>query len=135
MPGAVALVRALAAASVPLAVASSSPHDDIGPSLVAVGLDALLPVRVSGFDVARMKPAPDVYLRAIDLLGLSPSACVAVEDAQAGVEAAKAAGLSCVAVPNRYTLGRHDFRAADAVVASLETVTAELLETLALRRK
>jgi hypothetical protein len=38
-------------------------------------------------------------------------------------------------VPNRYTLGRHDFRAADAVVASLETVTAELLETLALRRK
>ena len=127
MPGAVTLVRALAAHGVPMAVASSSGREDIVASLRAVGLDRSLTRLASGVEVPRSKPAPDVYLAALDLLGLPASACVALEDAGPGVEAATAAGLACVAVPNRFTRGRHDFTRAAAVVDSLEQVTPAML--------
>lgn len=64
------------------------------------------------------KPAPDVYLGACAALGIAPAAALAVEDSPNGVLAAKAAGMWCVAVPNRVTAGG-DFGAADLVVTSL----------------
>ena len=64
------------------------------------------------------KPAPDVYIRACEALGVAPREAVAVEDSPNGVAAAKAAGLWCVAVPNGIT-GALDFGAADLVVGSL----------------
>ena len=131
MPGAIPLVQALALANVPLAVASSSGREDILASLRAVGLAGLLTRVASGVEVPRSKPAPDVYLAALDLLGLPASACVALEDAGPGVEAATAAGLACLAVPNRFTRGRHDFTRAVAVVDSLERVTPAMLARMA----
>ena len=103
MPGAVALTRALAAAGVPMAVASSSSralyalktrrHRDWFAGFAAV---------VLGDDprVARGKPAPDIFLVAARELGAPPAACVVVEDAPAGVAAARAAGMRVVAVPD-----------------------------------
>lgn len=130
MPGAAELVRALAAAGVPMAVASSSYRVDVEACLRRVGLDDVLRVLSPGDEVPRTKPAPDVYLRAVERLGLPPSRCVAIEDAEAGVRAAKAAGLACLAVPNRYTLG-HDFGPADARVEGLPEVTVGFLRGLA----
>jgi HAD superfamily hydrolase (TIGR01509 family) len=129
MPGAVALVEAAAAAGVPRAVASSSPRADVDLSLAAVGLDGLLPLRVGGDEVQATKPAPDLYLRALDLLGLPAARCVGLEDTAHGVHAAKAAGLACVAVPNRQTCGQ-DLSVADRRVSSLEALTLRDLASL-----
>jgi len=130
MPGAVALVRAAAAADVPRAVASSSPRADVDMSLVAVGLDAALPLRVGGDQVAETKPAPDLYLRGLELIGLGAGRCVGLEDTTHGVASAKAAGLSCVAVPNRHTVGQ-DLSAADRRISSLEDLSLPDLARLA----
>lgn len=64
------------------------------------------------------KPAPDIYLKAVEMLGLEPADCVAIEDAENGVRAAKAAGLACIAVPNR-AWGVADFSMADIEAESL----------------
>ncbi len=133
MPGAVELVAALRDAGVPMAVASSSYRVDVEACLRCVGLDHALAVLSPGDESPRTKPAPDVYLRAVGLLGLPAARCVALEDAEAGVRAAHAAGLACVAVPNRYTRA-HDFGLADARLDSLRDVTPSLLESLVARR-
>ena len=71
----------------------------------------------------RNKPAPDCYLLAAQRLGLAPAQCVAIEDTQAGVTSAVAAGMACVAVP--HALSRHqDFSRASAVVDSLADAVA-----------
>ena len=81
-------------------------------------------------DVARGKPAPDLYLAALEALGAGPEEAIAVEDSPNGVTAAKAAGLYCVAVPNSVTQALC-FDHADLVVESLESVTiAELAGSL-----
>jgi HAD superfamily hydrolase (TIGR01509 family) len=82
----------------PLAVASSSPRARLDISLRSTGLDRFFSVVVAGDEVERGKPAPDLYLRAAEGLGVDPVTCVAVEDAPAGVAAAKAAGMRVVAV-------------------------------------
>ena len=84
---------------------------------------------VSGLDVARVKPAPDIFLKAAARLGVVPGECVVLEDAEKGVLAAQAAGMRCIAVPNGYTRD-HDFSQATLVLLSLHEVTAELLRNL-----
>ena len=64
------------------------------------GLKALFPVVVSSQDVPRGKPAPDVFLRAAERLGVAPEGCVVIEDAAAGVAAARAAGMRVIGITN-----------------------------------
>ena len=98
--GAVAAVRAVAALGMPLAVASSSTGRLIAAVLEQAGLADLFSVTVSGEEVARGKPAPDVYLEALRRLGVDPADATAVEDSDAGIRAAHAAGMRVIAVPN-----------------------------------
>jgi HAD superfamily hydrolase (TIGR01509 family) len=118
IPEAVELARRLASAGMPLAIASSSTPKTIDAELAALGLDDVFDTRVSGEHVKRPKPAPDVYLRAADRLGLPPQACLAIEDSPVGVAAAKGAEMTCIAVPTRWTLDG-DFRLADITLRSL----------------
>lgn len=74
---------------------------------------------VSGDDIARNKPAPDIYLEGARRLGVPPALCLALEDSPPGAQAAAAAGMLVVAVPNRYTQGL-SFPGAQGVAASLE---------------
>jgi beta-phosphoglucomutase len=102
-PGAVALVRACRQAGLRLAVASSADEVKIVANLRQIGLlpdtwDAV----VTGDDVVSKKPAPDIFLSAAAKLGLLPGQCVVVEDAVNGVQAAKAAGMRCVAVSQTF---------------------------------
>jgi HAD superfamily hydrolase (TIGR01509 family) len=117
---AVALARRLHASGMPLAIASSSTPAVIDAELAALNLTDVFPVRVSGEDpvVRHSKPAPDVYLVAAARLGVGPAECLAIEDSSPGVIAAKRAGMTCIAVPNRWTADQ-DFGEADAVLASL----------------
>jgi HAD superfamily hydrolase (TIGR01509 family) len=100
LPGAVEAVRALGARW-PLGLASSSNKPVIALVLEETGLDAVIRARVSSEEVARGKPAPDVYLEAARRLGVDPARCVAVEDSSNGLRSAAAAGMAVVAVPMR----------------------------------
>jgi HAD superfamily hydrolase (TIGR01509 family) len=100
-----------------LGVASSSSRAWVTGHLERLGLDGWDCVRCRD-DVARTKPAPDLYLAVVDCLGVAPDEALAVEDSGVGVRAAKAAGLHCVAVPSALT-GSHDFGPADLVLGSL----------------
>lgn len=129
MPGAGRLLGELRAQGVPVAVASSSTRRDVDRSLAAVGLDHCVDFVVAGDEVRRSKPAPDLYLEAARGLGLVPGRCVALEDSNAGVQAAHAAGIPCIAVPNLYTRGQA-FEHAVLVVDSLVRLTARDLVQL-----
>lgn len=117
---AVDLVRQLHATGMRLAIASSSTPQIIDALLLALGLNGVFSVRISGEDpeVQASKPAPDVYLAAAARLGVAPAACLAIEDSGPGVLAAKRAGMTCIAVPNRWTADQ-DFGEADVVLVSL----------------
>ncbi|MBO8191870.1 HAD family phosphatase [Streptomyces oryzae] len=93
------LVERLHPAGHPLAVASGSSRTAIDAVLGATTLDALLPLRVSAEEVAHGKPEPDVFLETARRLGVAPADCVVIEDTPPGAEAARRAGMRCVAVP------------------------------------
>lgn len=93
VPGALAAVRAVAAAGIPLAVASNSSRGELVAKLMRLELAALFGDRVFSFeDVARAKPAPDIYLAAAAACGALPADCVVVEDSLLGAEAGILAG-------------------------------------------
>jgi len=97
-PDASACVKALAFDGVPLAVASTSRRDRLDLTLGRSGLARYFQATVAGTEVARGKPAPDVYLLAADRLGVAPSACLAIEDTGLGAAAAMAAGMRVIGV-------------------------------------
>jgi len=99
IPGAVDAARRLGA-QWPLAIASSSNPELIEVVLRAAGLEDLFRVTVSSQEVARGKPAPDVYLEAASRLGVDPARCAAIEDSHNGIRSAKAAGMRVVVFPN-----------------------------------
>ena len=102
-----------------LAIASSSPMKLIDAVCERLGLDDIA-VRCSAFDVARGKPAPDVYLAAARALGAVPAYCLAVEDSPNGVLAAKAACMRCVAVPDPLLASDWRYGQADLILSSLD---------------
>jgi HAD superfamily hydrolase (TIGR01509 family) len=130
LPGAVETVQNLASAW-PLGLASSSNRPVIELVLDASSLRACFDVTVSSEEVARGKPAPDVYLEAARRLDARPEQCVAVEDSTNGIRAALAARLSVIAVPNtHYPPDDATLEDADIVVGTLDELTPELVMTL-----
>jgi HAD superfamily hydrolase (TIGR01509 family) len=127
LPGAVEAVRRTAAAF-PLALASSSNREIFEAVLELAGLAECFQATVSSEEVARGKPAPDVYLEAARRLGVSPEACTAVEDSHAGIRSAKAAGMRVVAIPNAsYPPDAEALALADVVVPCLGDLTVDVL--------
>ena len=125
--GAVDAVRRLAGAF-PLAVASSSNRPLIEAVLAGAGIGELFAAVVSSEEVARGKPAPDVYLEAARRLEVEPRRCAAVEDSANGLRAAHAAGMRVLAVPNAHYPPSPDALAlADAVVRSAHELTPDLV--------
>lgn len=117
-PGAVECVRQCRSAGLKVAVASSADRVKIDANLDKIGLppaewDAL----VSAEDVVHKKPAPDIFLAAASKLGVAPAECVVIEDAVNGVQAAKAAGMRCIAVAQSFPADR--LSQADRVLAGI----------------
>jgi HAD superfamily hydrolase (TIGR01509 family) len=131
LPGVVQHIESAKAMGLKLGVASSSTRDWVRGHLDRLGiLDSFDCIRCRD-DVANAKPAPDLYLAAIDCLGVLASEAIAFEDSPNGVLAAKRAGLRCVAIPNSIT-AHLDLGQADLVLGSLAGVTlADLLSKLA----
>ena len=128
LPGATAAVRRLARRW-PLGLASSADRPVIDAVLAASGLADCFATTVSGDEVARGKPAPDIYLAAAANLDVAPESSAAVEDSTNGLKAAAAAGMVVVAIPNREFPPTADALALSAVVLeSLDGLTPEALE-------
>ena len=108
-----------AAGQVAVAVVSGSARSEIEPVLAAAGLASSIAALVASEDVEHGKPAPDGYLKALELLGIGPDEAVAVEDSDVGIAAAKAAGLRCVAVTG--TLPPDRLSAADEIIERLDS--------------
>jgi HAD superfamily hydrolase (TIGR01509 family) len=126
--GAVEAVERLAARR-PLGLASSSNRELIDLALEVSGLARHFRVTVSSEEVARGKPAPDVYLEAARRLGVEARACAAIEDSRSGILAAKAAGMRVVAIPNKhYPPDEETLAVADVVLGSLDELTPEVVE-------
>ena len=114
-----------------MAVASSADPIKIEINLAEIGI----PVRtfqaiISGLDITHKKPSPDIFLKAAELVGVDPSECVVFEDADAGVEAAKTAGMHCIAVDNPVSPYKQKLDKADIVVGRLDEITAEMIYKL-----
>jgi HAD superfamily hydrolase (TIGR01509 family) len=128
LPGAVEAVRALAARW-PLGLASSSNREIIDLALGLAGVGDLFEVTVSSDEVARGKPAPDVYLEACRRLGVAPPAAVAIEDSSNGLRSAGAAGMAVIAVPNEHYPPDGDaLGLAAETIDSLHDLTTQLVE-------
>ncbi|MFL5964834.1 MAG: HAD family hydrolase [Gaiellaceae bacterium] len=128
IPGAVEAVRRCAERW-PLAVASSSNPELIEVVLDTAGLHDVIPVVVSSQEVARGKPAPDVYLEAARRLGVDPRRCAAVEDSHNGIRSANAAGMRVIAIPNpHFPPDEEALAQADVVLRSIDELTPEVIE-------
>jgi HAD superfamily hydrolase (TIGR01509 family) len=113
----------------PLALASSSNRELIDLVLELSGFGESFGVTVSSEEVARGKPAPDVYLAAAAGLGVAPERCVAIEDSSNGLRSAAAAGMAVIAVPNpHYAPAADALVLAAAAVPVVGDVTPELVE-------
>jgi HAD superfamily hydrolase (TIGR01509 family) len=97
IPGSVALLRRLAA-EMPVAIVSGSVHADIAIAADKLKIGDLLRFFLGGDEYGQGKPAPDCYLEAARRIGVPPAECVVFEDSTAGIRAAKAAGMWCVAL-------------------------------------
>ncbi len=101
-----------------LAVVTSSHRANFDIIMKKTGLDRFFDIAVTADDVTNLKPHPDPYLKAVALSQMEKADCVALEDTRRGVIAAKAAGISCFAIPDELTKG-HDFSIADKVLGSI----------------
>src|SRR5262245_10296930 len=132
LPGARALMEALKAAGYRQALGTSAPLANVELILELTRARPLIDAVSSAEDTQRGKPDPQVFLVAAAKLGAEPRHCVVVEDAVAGVEAARAGGMKCVAVSfvGHHPEDRLRAAGADLVVPTLESVTVQRINDL-----
>ena len=128
MPGAVELIDVLHEAGFALGVGSSGPPENIELTLEMLGRAENFAAVVTGIDVTRGKPDPQVFLLAAERLGLAPQACAVVEDAPQGIEAANRAGMASIALTGTAT--REALSHADLVVDRLDELTPQRIGEL-----
>lgn len=121
MPGAVEAVRRLSAVGFAIALGTSGPKENVDLVLDGLGLRRFISVVVTGFDVHRGKPAPDVFLLAAERLHVPPPSCVVIEDAPVGLQAAKAAGMIAVGLTSTHPAER--LTDADHIITTLDALT------------
>ncbi|MGL6162598.1 HAD family hydrolase [Microbulbifer sp.] len=121
MPGTRETVRRFHALGLQLAIVTGSGQEVVTATTRTHSLLSLFATVVSGDDVQRNKPHPDGYLLAMQRLGLSAKECLAVEDTEAGLNAATEAGIDCLVVPNDMST-HHDFSRAREKFARMDEV-------------
>lgn len=129
MPGATELTRRLWEEGFAVAVGSSGPAKNVALAIERLEIGSYLSAWVTGDDVTRGKPDPQIFLRAAEKLGVAPERCVVVEDAPAGIEAAQRAKMVCVGFAST---GRtlDDVREAELVIGELAEISPEVLRGL-----
>lgn len=119
--GILPLLEKLKQYNAPMAIASSSPKDTIEFVADTFGITDYFKFFVSGEDLPHSKPAPDIYLKTAENLGIDPSKCIVLEDSRNGTVAAKEAGMYCIAFDNPNS-GLQDLSRADIIVKSISDI-------------
>ena len=132
LPGAITLIKSLKENGFSLALASSAPAENIQLILKGLDIGNCFQAIVWGREVREGKPSPQAFLLAAQKLGVVPENCIVIEDAVAGVTAAKRAGMRCLAVTNTHP--RTNLAEADLIVDSLEKIGVDDLEALLSRQ-
>jgi beta-phosphoglucomutase len=133
MDGAKELIDSLAAAGFALAVGSSGPPDNIALALEKLGCADKIAAKITGADVKRGKPDPQVFQLAAERLCMQRISCAVVEDAVHGIEAARRAGMTSIGLTG--TANREQLDSADLVVESLRELNPDVLRKLIRRRQ
>jgi len=128
MRGAIQSIKDLRAAGYRLAIGTSLDASLLDSILRHLNIADEFEVIVTGDQITKGKPDPETYLKVIELLQLSPGECLVLEDAQSGIESAKAAGAWCIAIENVHAI-KQNTSSADAVVSSLLEVTPSYINT------
>lgn len=126
LPGAIELIKLLGENGFAVGLASSAPVENIRLILRGLVIEDLFQAIVSGREVSEGKPSPQGFLLAAERLNVEPGNCIVIEDAIAGVAAAKRAGMHCIAVTNTHP--GESLAEADLIVDTLEEVTVGKLE-------
>jgi HAD superfamily hydrolase (TIGR01509 family) len=130
-PGVRECIEKLQDSDMKTAIATSSQYEKIIEGFKDVHIDIeRFDVIVTGDDIANLKPAPDIYLETAKRLNLEPKQCLVIEDAITGVQAAKAAGMVCIAVTNSFPDEKLIEAGADMILPSLETLSLQDLSVL-----
>lgn len=125
IPGVTELIKHLHKQGYKLALGSSANPIRVELFLNKLGLKKYFSAVVSGDDVPRTKPAPDVFLLAAKKLGVKPSDCIVIEDAHLGVRAAKAAGMKCIAYAGSEE-NLDDLTQADVIIKDFKTLVRSM---------
>ena len=134
MRGATALIKSLYNSGWLLAVGSSGPPENVAQVLASLEVESYIQARVTGADVTRGKPDPQVFRMSAERLNVPPSRCIVIEDAPAGVKAAHAAGMICVGLVSTGRT-REDLADADLLVNELTDIEPATLGRLLERRR
>jgi len=129
IPGVVHLIEELSVNDVIIAVASSSSPEDIETVLSTFNRKNYFKIAVSGIEVQRGKPAPDIFELTVKRLEVLPEECIVIEDSGNGVKAAKAAGIKCVGLRSLNS-GNQDLSAADLIIESFGEINYKKLKAL-----
>ncbi|MDD4876241.1 MAG: HAD family phosphatase [Dehalococcoidales bacterium] len=127
-PGVIKLVTSLKEYGFKTAIASSAPMANIELITKDLKIHDYFDFIISGWDITRSKPDPEIFLLAAQNLGAEAKNCIVIEDAIVGVAACRRAGMHCIAVTN--TNPREDLQGADLIIDSLEEITIDDLNTL-----
>ena len=126
LPGAQKFVRSAKDKAYKLALATSADYIKMRINLKGIGLsENLFDAMVTGGDIEHKKPAPDIYLKAAQMIGCQPRECIVIEDAVSGVKAAKRAGSYCLALTTSFQAG--DLNGADWIYEDLSKVPEDFL--------
>jgi beta-phosphoglucomutase len=125
LPGVAEWIRRFQAAGWQQAVASSAPPENVAAIAHTLHLNGAFGALISGADVQRGKPDPDIFLAAAQRLNVEPQNCLVIEDAEAGIEAARRAGMKAIGV-----LNTHPHLEADLVIKSMQDLTWEMIESV-----
>lgn len=129
MPGVEEFLQELRNAQIHKGLSTSSPRDIMHKVIGSFELHSHLPVLSSADDVKHGKPAPDIFLRTAELLGVAPENCVVFEDAAHGITGAKAAGMKCVGY-SQNGANRQDISGADKIIDCYTNLTLKELHEL-----
>jgi beta-phosphoglucomutase len=125
LPGVAEWIQRFKAAGWKQAIASSAPPENVATIAHVLHLNGTFEAMISGTDVQRGKPDPDIFLAAAERLNVQPQDCLVIEDASTGIEAAHRAGMKAIGV-----LNTHPHLEADLVIKSLEELSWEMIENL-----
>ncbi|OGS46122.1 MAG: phosphatase [Elusimicrobia bacterium RIFOXYD2_FULL_34_15] len=129
IPGIVNLLKNLKRNNILIGLASSSPLENIELVLKIFKIKKYFNAIVSGENLKRSKPAPDIFLNAAKVLKVKPEECIVIEDSEKGVRAAKSAGMKCIGYKNKNS-GNQNLSKADLIIKNFRKINIDDLAKL-----